>query len=175
MDKLTLIKDQYLQNIKNSSAYKKFINWYNALPSRDAKILKILSALTILVLIFSWVIQPTISSIKTSENKLAAELKFHTKLKENAFLFKSTGANTNNNNGSILSRVNGLAKEKGIKLKRFEPNGDSGLRVWLEKINFNSAIDWIETLEVEQGIKVEQISIDKVDNGIVNLRAVLKL
>lgn len=175
MDNIKHLKEQLIENLKSSSSYTKSIAWYKALPARDALLLKLLGVATILVLIFSWIIQPVISGVKASESKLASELKFHSKLKENAYLFKSTSSNTSNVTGSILSRVNGLAKEKGIKLKRFEPNGDAGLRVWLEKINFNSAIDWIETLEIEQGIKVEQISIDKVEPGIVNLRAVLKL
>jgi type II secretory pathway component PulM len=42
-------------------------------------------------------------------------------------------------------------------------------------VSFDSSIDWIETLESQKGFKVEQISVDKVGAGTVNLRAVLKL
>jgi len=41
-------------------------------------------------------------------------------------------------------------------------------------VDFNKAIDWIETLEATKGITAEQINIEKVNPGIVNIRAVFK-
>jgi general secretion pathway protein M len=174
-NKLEEIKHQIISRLTSSEAFKKSEQWYQALPARDALILRALTGLALLALIYAWIIQPAISNIKKAESSLAMELKFHSKLKENAYLFENVDRGSATNKGSILSRVNSLAKAKGIKLKRFEPDGDSGLRVWLEKVNFDAAIDWVETLENEKGIKVEQISIDKVEPGIVNLRAVFKL
>jgi general secretion pathway protein M len=174
-NKITLLKEQAHQRLVSSETYKKSYSWYQALPPRDALVLKVLAVLMALALIYAWLIQPTIENIKQAESKLATELKFHQKLKQNAYLVKGSSSATLDNKGSILSRVNSLAKVKGITLKRFEPNGKTGLRVWLEKVSFDSSIDWIETLETQKGIKVEQISIDKVQPGIVNLRAVLKL
>lgn len=159
--------------VKSIPSVEKAVNWYIQLPSRDALVVKTLSVLIILALIFTWIIQPITNSKKAAEKSLASELRFHDKLKQNAYLFK-TGSKGTVSKGSILSQVNSLAKVKNIQLKRFEPEGASGLRVWLEKVNFNSAIDWIETLGVERGITVEQISIDRVKSGVVNLRAVLK-
>jgi len=174
-NKISLLKDQIYQRLISSETYKKSHSWYQALPPKDALVLKVLAILMGLALIYAWLIQPTITNIKQAESKLAAELKFHNKLKQNAYLVEGSSGGTTSGKGSILSQVNNLAKVKGIKLKRFEPNGETGLRVWLEKVSFDSSIDWIETLETQKGIKVEQISIDKVELGIVNLRAVLKL
>jgi general secretion pathway protein M len=174
-DKISLLKEKIHQRLITSDIYKKSNDWYQALPPKDALVLKALAILIALALIFAWIVQPTITSVKQAESKLVSELKFHTKLKENAYLVQGTSNTGSNGNESILSLVNSMAKTKGIKLKRFEPNGDSGLRVWLEKVSFDSSIDWIETLESQKGIKVEQISVDKVGAGTVNLRAVLKL
>lgn len=172
-ERISNLLEKSFSKIKASPSIVKLVNWYSQLPPRDALVVKILSALTLLALLFTWIVQPAIQGKKTAENNLANELRFHNKLKENAYLFKA-GIKSTTSNGSILSQVNSLAKVKNIQLKRFEPEGNNGLRIWLEKVNFNSAIDWIETLEVEKGISIEQISIDKVKPGIVNLRAVLK-
>jgi general secretion pathway protein M len=174
-DKISLLKEKIHQRLISSDIFKKSNDWYQSLPPRDALVLKVLAILIALALVFTWLVQPTIASVKQAESNLANELKFHAKLKENAYLVKGASSSASKDNESILSLVNSLAKTKGIKLKRFEPNGDNGLRVWLEKVEFDSSIDWIGTLESQKGIKVEQISVDKVETGTVNLRAVLKL
>ena len=164
---------EIIAKLKNSPTIKKLIDWYGNLTPRDALVVKSLSVLIVLALIFTWIINPVIKGKASAEYSLSQELKFHNKLKENAYLFGGT-TSASPSKGSILSIVNQTAKAKGVQLKRFEPEGKNGLRVWLEKVNFNSAIDWLEILEAERGLSVEQVSIDKVSSGIVNIRAVLK-
>ena len=174
MDNLLNSKMQSaLDKFKRSPSIKKAINWYSELPPRDAAIVKYLAITIALVLAFTWFIKPVHDNHKQAEAHLNSELKFHSKLKSNAYLF-SGNIKSGASRGSILSTVNSLAKTKGIQLKRFEPEGKNGLRIWLEKVEFNSAIDWLELMETEKGISIEQISIDKVKPGIVNIRAVLK-
>ncbi len=169
------IKEKVGQQVQASSLYQSATTWFNALGSRDQILVKALSALIALALIFTWTLQPSQAAVKSAESRFNKEFKFHQKMKENAHLFAGSGSNnTGSFKGSILSLVNNTAKAKNIALKRFEPEGDKGLRVWLDQVNFNSVIDWLELLEVQKGITIEQISIDKVSPGLVNLRAVLK-
>ncbi len=169
------LKEQVGQQIQASSLYQSGNAWFSALTSRDQSLVKGLSILVVLALIISWTWQPSQKAVTSAETRLASELKFHQKMKENAHLF-SSGSTTSGTSfqGSILSLVNNTAKAKNIALKRFEPEGKRGLRIWLDQAHFNSVIDWLETLESQKGITIEQISIDKVSPGFVNLRAVLK-
>lgn len=173
MAKFNFDLDSLKSQITATSSYQAIANWYTALSERDRTIVKALSVLFIIAIFISWVWQPMVKANKTAETRLASELKFHTFMKENAHKV-SSGQVSSNSGGSILGTVNQLAKVKGLTLKRFEPEGSNGLRVWLDKVEFNKVIDWLELLEAEKGISVEQISIDKVNSGIVNLRAVLK-
>ncbi len=169
------IKGNVSQQVQASSVYQSANAWFKALDSRDQMLVKALSTLIVLALIFVWTLQPSQAAVKSAEARFNKELKFHQKMKENAYLFAGSRANNAGAfEGSILSLVNNTAKAKNIVLKRFEPEGDKGLRVWLDQVNFNSVIDWLELLEVQKGITIEQISIDKVSPGLVNLRAVLK-
>jgi len=169
------LKDQVSQQIQASSLYQSGHAWFRALTSRDQSMVKALSILVVIALIISWTWQPSEKAVKNSQTRLASELKFHQKMKENAHLFSSGNAASGAAfKGSILSVVNNTAKAKNIALKRFEPEGTTGLRIWLDQAHFNSVIDWLEVLEVQKGITIEQISIDKVSPGLVNLRAVLK-
>ncbi len=169
------LKEQALQQLQASSLYQSGTAWFNSLTSRDQTLVKALSILVALALLVTWTWQPSQNSVVLADKRLETELKFHESMKENAYLFSSTGASQGGSfKGSILSLVNNTAKAKNIALKRFEPEGDKGLRIWLDQANFNSVIDWLEVLETQKGITIEQISIDKVSPGIVNLRAVLK-
>jgi len=160
--------------IEKSTLYKGFNDWYSQLNAKDQLIVKVLSVCVLIILLVAWVWQPVANGKQEAESRFASEMTFHKKLKDNAYLFSNNSASQPGQDGSILSVINNTAKVKNIHLKRFEPEGDNGLRIWLDQVNFNSLIDWLELLETTRGIKVEQISIDKVNSGIVNVRAVLQ-
>jgi len=160
--------------VEKSSLYKAANDWYSQLAVKDQLIVKVLAAFVLIALVFAWVWQPVMNGTAQAKNRYTSEMAFHAKLKENAYLFSSAGGQITGQGDSILSTVNNTAKVKNIQLKRFEPEGKTGLRIWLDQVNFNSLIDWLELLETTRGIKVEQISIDKVNSGIVNVRAVLQ-
>lgn len=159
---------------EQSKLYQSANNWYGQLVERDQLIVKILSVCILMALIFAWIWLPVSNGQAKAIASYNTEMKFHAKMKESAYLFSSGDVLNENSEGSILSTVNNTAKVKNILLKRFEPDGKTGLRIWLDQVNFNSVIDWLELLETSRGIRVEQISIDRVAPGIVNVRAVLQ-
>lgn len=170
MDKsLTQLKQQ----IKSNAAIQNALNWYEHLASRDQKVVKGIALIMSLALVFSWVWLPSVTAKNKAEKRFESALSFHEKMKSNAHYFSGAKQGNTSSNGSILSVVNNTAKAKGVQLKRFEPDGNGGLRIWLDQVSFDSAIDWLELLEKEKGLKVEQISLDKVKPGIVNIRATL--
>ena len=169
------LKQNLRLQVEKSTLYKSINDWYGQLTGRDQAIVKALCVCIVIALIIAWVWQPVINGKNKAERRYAAEMAFHTEMKESAYLFASGRTQQGGQGGSILSTVNNTAKVKNIQLKRFEPEGKTGLRIWLDQVNFNSLIDWLELLETTRGIKVEQISIDRVNSGIVNVRAVLQL
>ena len=174
MDKLASQLEILQSKILDSKYVRAVSTWFNALTERDQLIVKVLAGIIVAALFFAWVWQPLHKSNQAAHSSLASEMKFHAFMKDNAHKVSASAPSFNPAQGSILGTVNQLAKAKGIALKRFEPEGSNGLRVWLDKVEFNKAIDWLELLEAEKGIAVEQISIDKVSSGIVNIRVVLK-
>ena len=164
---------QPIQQIKSHTLVQNSINWYEHLSPRDQKISKALAVIMCLAIVFSWVWMPSEQAKEKAQKRYESELTFHEKMKGSAHLF-SANAGSSSAKGSILSIVNNTAKAKGIAMNRFEPDGNGGLRIWLDKVEFDSTIDWLELLESEKGLKVEQISIDKVNSGIANVRATLR-
>lgn len=71
---------------------------------------------------------------------------------------------------SLLAVASESAKELAISFKRVKPVGDTQLEANLENINFNKFLMWLHRLEGVHGILVDEISLEKVAEGHVNVR-----
>lgn len=74
--------------------------------------------------------------------------------------------------GSIVERT---AQEAGLgeQLKTNQPEGDGGLRVKFEGANFDAMVLWLAALHAEQGIRVQNATIDRAAAGTVVATLVL--
>lgn len=146
-------------------------NWYVSLPKRDQLVVKLVSALLVVALVFVMFYAPLLQSKKMAQSQLERNLITYNLIASNAGRFG--GVSQVNQSGSILSATTSLAQQQGVNLSRYEQDG-ANLRVWLDKVAFDEAIAWFETLEAQRGIRVSQISIDKTDRaGRVDIRATL--
>lgn len=122
------------------------------------------TALTGLLLFYVAIWNPAAAFSKrsTDQYKVNAELLAWMKAHETqARAMNADGThNITSPAGSLLSVVDSLAKNYSVVLQRYEPNGEDGIRVWLENAEFNSVVQWLEQLAI-QHIQVSSVSIDK--------------
>lgn len=74
--------------------------------------------------------------------------------------------------GSVLRAASDAAAAGGLALGRIEPQGDGGVRVWLEKADFNAVARWLAALSA-QGIRLEQAQVEKQAEGGVSAQFTL--
>jgi general secretion pathway protein M len=75
--------------------------------------------------------------------------------------------------GSLLGNVSTAAGGSGLTLARIEPEGDSQVRVWVEKADFNTVARWLATLSA-QGLRLQEAQVEKQSEGSgVSARLVL--
>lgn len=74
--------------------------------------------------------------------------------------------------GSVLRAASDAAAASGLGLSRIEPQGDGGVRVWLEKADFNAVARWLATLSA-QGLRLEQAQVEKQAEGGVSAQFTL--
>jgi len=77
---------------------------------------------------------------------------------------------------SFLALVNRSSGQYSVPLKRYEPEGQNKLRVWVEDVPFNSLINWLNELKTKSAINVVNISIDaQKAPGIISAKIILSL
>jgi len=75
----------------------------------------------------------------------------------------------------LLTLVSTTAKDNQIVFKRFQPDGENVLKLWMENINFNNMLLWLHDIDKKNGISVEEISVEQSkEEGFVDVRLTLK-
>ena len=90
---------------------------------------------------------------------------------------KAGGPTGKSSKQSLLGVIDRTAKRNklGPSVKRVQPDGKTGARVWLEKAVFNDVIQWLEKLQRKEGIRLVTTVIEKQDEpGLVNARLIFK-
>ena len=79
------------------------------------------------------------------------------------------------NDTSLIAVATESAKTFKLTFKRYQPEGETGLRLWIEAGEFDQTLRWLDTLQA-QGVVLEQFDVDKLDKqiGMVDARVLLR-
>ena len=85
------------------------------------------------------------------------------------------GSTANRSDQPIQTIVTSTAPAMGITVKRFEPESEDKLRVWLAKVSFDKTMRWLHQIESRHGIRIVNVSIDaERETGLVTAKLVLQ-
>ncbi|UZW76230.1 type II secretion system protein M [Alkalimarinus sediminis] len=170
-----------INKIKNTPSVVSAMRQFEAMPKRDQQALVVLAVALFLAILYFLVWSPAHEFANKQQNNLQSSKELLSWVQANEGVAKSLVANSGAGSSTILdsqslvSTVSANAQKHNIKLKRFEPSGDRKVRVWLEKVPFNTVIVWLRDLNETYSIGVSQVSIDKDEKGgLVNVRLTLK-
>ena len=169
-----------LEQLKGSALIVQGAEKYNALQARDQQALKLVSTFFAVLFIIFALLQPAANYHAKAESQYRQNHELYTLIKSNEKLFSSyqsaaPSLSAQSSTQSLLGLANSSAKLFDIKFKRFEPGGDDVLSLWLEATVFNDLILWLERLDMQHGIRVNELDIDSSgDVGVVDVRLVLQ-
>jgi len=159
---------------------------YDQLPRRDQQALIVLAIAIFIGLLYFAIWRPAVTfhdnAISKREN--AEELLAWLDANRSAFQRLSGGASGQATTSvdkpadgrALMAVVTRSAGESGLALQRFEPSGEDAIRVWLEQVPFGQVAGWLETLNKENGVEIEQASMDRQNEpGLVSVRLTLKI
>jgi len=79
--------------------------------------------------------------------------------------------------GSLLGSIERTARNSklGDSIRKVQPEGQNGVRMWLDGAAFDDVLTWLDGLQYKQGIMVSNISIERLsEQGRVNVRLLLE-
>lgn len=152
---------------------------YWLMPAHERMVVNALAAAVAAVLMFLLVINPALKSRAQAEVQLNAKrtvLQWVKDNEERAIAASRTGSSQAPKSGqSLMAVVTSSSSQMGLALKRYEPEGDDKLRVWLEDQSFNKTIRWLDTLQKQHGMTVVNVSVDAgKEPGVVTAKIVLR-
>jgi len=156
--------------------------WFEGLEFRERIIL--LSGTTVLAvfLFYMLVWQPVYSGYDRLKSNISGQRTTAIWMQESAariVQLKGTSRASGQGLGkrSLLAVTDSTARAGGLaaSLKRIEPEGSSGVRVWLEGASFDLFITWLDLLSSSHGISPDSVSMERNETaGQVDVRLTLQ-
>ncbi len=151
---------------------------WQALPSRDQRALGGLLVFFVAVVVWMALVSPLRAWVDRAQADAAEARDDLAWMQANAPAARRAAASAGTGRlpagQSLLAAVNGSARDAGINLQRFEPDGEHRVRVTLENAVLTDVLRWIVLVEQRHGLVVENFSADSVPQpGLANIRLTL--
>lgn len=156
--------------------------WFLSLTHRERMMLQVAAIVLFVFLLYLLIIKPVSNTYSKNKINIATATETLSWMKEAAREVKQLGGarlQQRHSEGKqfALSMVDQSARKAGLALvmKRVQPEGESGVRVWFENAPFDGLISWLATIEADHGLFVNEINIEKTEStGLVNVRVFLE-
>ncbi|PCJ20474.1 MAG: hypothetical protein COB04_04260 [Gammaproteobacteria bacterium] len=154
-------------------------SWFYKLEARDRNALLVLSVFLGIAILYFGVWFPAKNGLAEAEEDYRKQAELVTWMVANETQAKAVGSSLSGSSskklsGSLYKVVNQVARKKSMSLKRYEPDGNDKLRVWLENVSFNQFVSWMQEL-VQRGIIVSNVSVESQDAvGKINAKIIFK-
>lgn len=155
--------------------------WFLSLTSRERIMVQAAGSVIFLFLVYLLMIEPISTNYQRNKNNVASATETLDWMKSaaqevNALLGGEFSSERKQGKQFILSAVDKSARQAGLAtvMKRVQPEGESGVRIWFENAAFDDLIKWLATVESKHGLLVNEINIEKTEStGLVNVRVYL--
>ncbi len=156
--------------------------WFLALTQREKVMVQGAAAVVIIFLAYLLLIEPISRHYSKSRIKLQdsmATIEWMRSAAKEVRQLRGGKLSAERPQGKqfVLSLIDRSARKAGLAsvMKRVQPEGESGVRVWFENAPFDELLKWLATIEQEQGLTVNEINVEQAESsGLVNVRVFLE-
>lgn len=157
---------------------KKFRAWFEQLQSRERQLVIVAMVVFAIFLPYQLIWSPLIvraGHLQKQVNKQAKQLQWmRASMQEIPQPRGNSGAK---HSGSLLSVVEQTANQSQLRnsIRKIQPEGDQGVRIWMDNAGFDDILMWLERLKKQSSIEVVDFSVERqTETGQVNLRLLLE-
>ncbi len=155
--------------------------WFAGLDPRERQLVSGGAVVVLLLLLYMMVWDPIVSSYRDLKDDVSEQAQTLAWMQQTAAQIKALqrsggGGGTQGLGGrSLLSVVDQSARNGGLgdSIKRIEPDGSKGVKVWLEGVAFDPMILWLGKLTRTYQVETSLITIEPQGGGRVNARLTL--
>lgn len=156
---------------------------WQQLSSRERRLVVIMAAVLLASLFYFGLWQPLQEGIEQKRLRVRAQQATLQQMRVQAAEVKRLQAGTRGaarvrNSSSLLVVIERSAQQKRLKqhLHKVQPEGTSGVRVWIDNAPFDTLVEWLALLASQNGVQVSEISVERQkDPGRVNGRVLLQV
>ena len=156
--------------------------WFDNLESRERLLVVSGAAVLVIFLVFVLVLQPLRSSYNSLKDTVSGQRETAQWMQQSAHQvqqLRRAGGTAGKGLGgrSLLAVADSTARAGGLGpfLKRVEPEGRNGVRLWLEGASFDDLVKWLGILSTSHGVDVDNVSLERTESaGRVNARLTLQ-
>jgi general secretion pathway protein M len=159
-----------------SDVGQRLLAFYDQLGERDRLALRLLGLFGGVLCLYLMLIAPLAEHGNRAARRLDDERALLAWLRSHeAEAGNAPGGATAARSEPLATLVNKTADENGVSIRRYEPAGEDGVRLWLEGASFNAVVKWLFLLEGSHGIRAEEFSIERESSpGLVSVRLTLR-
>lgn len=167
--------EQLRERVAATVPAQKIWAYYEASARREQLALKALAVFLIAVLILLLVILPLHRFNSSAIGDYRAQRETLQWMQDNRAAIGQSTQKQRDPGASLLTLANQSARNFGLTFKRYEPNANQGLNLWIEQVPFSQVVKWLEAMERDYGIVAVEVTASRRDEaGIVDVRIVLK-
>lgn len=155
---------------------------WQQLSLREKRLVIITTIVVVVTLVYFMIWEPLQNGIETSRVRVNAQTNTLLQIREQAAEARQLRATKSRSGtkggGSLLVIIERTAQQKNLKsnLQKVQPEGQDGVRVWVENAAFDQLIDWLALLENKNTIYVSEIIIERQkEPGRINSRILLRV
>jgi general secretion pathway protein M len=155
-------------------------DWFLGLEQRERNLVAGGAILLLLLLLYSMIWEPIASGYRELGDSVQQQQETLAWMQQAALQIKALQGNGSGSAGglggrSLLAVVDQSARSGGLgnAIKRIEPDGSKGVKVWLEGAAFDPMILWLGKLMKSFRIEPSMITLEPIGGGRVNARLTL--
>lgn len=151
------------------------MEWFTDLPRRQQWFVVIGGTILVLYVLYMALWAPLgdkVDKLSMRNQGAVANLAWLRESAEEVKQLRGAGGGSRRESQMSLSQmVDTSVARQGIRMSRFQPSGTTEAQVWLDKVEFNRLVAWLDQMENGYGVTIKNIAINAGNSeGIVNAR-----
>jgi len=156
------------------SLIKPVETYLSGLSEKDQRALKLLALFCVPLLVYFMLLEPSYHYYAEAKSDYMEGRELLAWMEQNKSNIPAAQAPQSKFQSLPLSQfVSSSAETKQISITRLQPQGDKGVRIWMNEVNFTSLIEFLTHLS-NNGFSINSITVDKTTNpGVVNAQCLI--